>query len=89
MEGPFLATGRALIDVQKGELRLRVQDEEVTFNVFNSMKHPMEVESCFLVDIVEAMVSSQKGHIYPLETTLIYGDSPDIVDDEARDYVVD
>ena len=25
----FLAIGRALIDVQKGELRMRVQDEEV------------------------------------------------------------
>ena len=31
---PFLAIGRALIDVHKGELRLRVQDEEVRFNVF-------------------------------------------------------
>ena len=28
---PFLAIGRALIDVQKGELILRVQKEEVTF----------------------------------------------------------
>ena len=36
---PFLATGRAMIDVQKGELRLRVQEEEVTFNVFNAIKH--------------------------------------------------
>ena len=27
---PFLAMGRATIDVQKGELRLRVQEEEVT-----------------------------------------------------------
>ena len=42
LERPFLATDRALIDVQKGELRLRVQDEEVTFNVFNAIKHPME-----------------------------------------------
>ncbi|XP_062104040.1 uncharacterized protein LOC133815189 [Humulus lupulus] len=33
---PFLATGRALIDVQKGELKLRVQNEEVTFNVFSA-----------------------------------------------------
>ena len=35
---PFLALGRALIDVQKGEFRLRVQEEEVTFNVFNTTK---------------------------------------------------
>ena len=33
---PFLATGRAVIDVQQGELRLKVQEEEVTFNVFNA-----------------------------------------------------
>ncbi|XP_062085651.1 uncharacterized protein LOC133791752 [Humulus lupulus] len=33
---PFLAIGRALIDVQKGELRLRVQNEEISFNVFTT-----------------------------------------------------
>ena len=27
---PFLATGRAMIDVQKGEVKLRVQDDEVS-----------------------------------------------------------
>ena len=84
---PFLATGRALIDVQKGELRLRMQDEEVTFNMFNAIKHPIESENCFRVDIVEAIVSIQKDHIDPLETSLIYGDSPNIVDDEVRGYV--
>ena len=26
---PFLATGRAMIDVQRGELKLRVHDDEV------------------------------------------------------------
>lgn len=40
--GPFLATGRALIDVQQGQLRLRVQDEEVIFNVFEAMHHPSD-----------------------------------------------
>ena len=37
---PFLAMGKALIDVQKGELGLRVQEEKVTFRVFNAIKHP-------------------------------------------------
>ena len=36
---PFLATGKALMDVQKGELKLRVQGEEVTFKVFKAIKH--------------------------------------------------
>ena len=42
---PFLATGRALIDVQKEELKLRVQDDEVTFNVFKAMRHPTESDA--------------------------------------------
>ena len=49
---PFLATGRAMIDVKKGELRLRVQEEEVTFNVFNAIKHPPDNDSCFRVDVL-------------------------------------
>ena len=85
---PFLATGLAMIDVQKGELRLRMKDEKVTFNVFNATKNPMDSESCFRMDIVEAIVSSQKDHIDPLETSLIYGDSLDIIDDKAREYVL-
>ena len=51
----FLITSRALINVQKGELRHRVQGEEVTFHVFSVIKHPMESESCFRMDIVEAI----------------------------------
>ncbi|XP_057739938.1 uncharacterized protein LOC130957055 [Arachis stenosperma] len=31
---PFLATARALIDVERGELVLRIHDEQLTFNVF-------------------------------------------------------
>ena len=85
---PFLDIGQALIDVQKGEHRLRVEDEDVTFNMFNAIKHPMESESCFRVDIVEAIVLIQKNQIDLLETSLIYEDSPKIVDDKAREYVL-
>ena len=35
---PFLATGGALIDVQKGELKLRALEDEITFHVFWPMK---------------------------------------------------
>ena len=37
---PFLATGKAIINVQEGELKLRVQGDEITFHVFQPMKHP-------------------------------------------------
>ena len=36
---PFLATSRAMINVQKGELKLRSQGEEITFHVFRPTKH--------------------------------------------------
>ena len=37
---PLLATGAALIDVQKGELILRVGDEAVHFNINRILEHP-------------------------------------------------
>ena len=37
---PFLATGKAQINMQEGELKLRVQGEDITFHVFQPMKHP-------------------------------------------------
>lgn len=39
MGGPFLATAHALIDVQEGELTIRVDDQQVKFNVFNALKY--------------------------------------------------
>ncbi|XP_063949912.1 uncharacterized protein LOC135152753 [Daucus carota subsp. sativus] len=52
---PFLATGQTLIDVQKGELTMRVQDQSVTFKVFNAMKFPTDEEECFKVEPLEAV----------------------------------
>ena len=37
---PFLAIGGALIDVHKGELKLRALGDEITFHVFRPMKLP-------------------------------------------------
>ncbi|KAI4323847.1 hypothetical protein L6164_023422 [Bauhinia variegata] len=50
---PFLATRRALIDVQKGNLTLRVQDEEVTFNILKVIKHPADEECCYRLDSLD------------------------------------
>ncbi|XP_059310138.1 uncharacterized protein LOC132061315 [Lycium ferocissimum] len=37
---PFLATGRALMDSEKNEIKFRVNDEEVTFQASKGMKLP-------------------------------------------------
>ena len=48
---PFLATGAALIDVQKGELTLRVGNEAVHFNLKRSLEHPdVDAESCMAIE---------------------------------------
>ena len=48
---PFLATGAALIDVQKGELTLRVGNEAVHFNLNKSKEHhDVDAGSCMAVE---------------------------------------
>ena len=37
---PSLSMGKYKINVQEGELKSRVQGDEVTFHVFQAMKHP-------------------------------------------------
>ncbi|XP_052118241.1 uncharacterized protein LOC127747744 [Arachis duranensis] len=57
MGRPFLATAGALIDVQKGELVLRLHDEKLTFNVFKAMSYPHNsLGECMRLDSVEALV---------------------------------
>jgi len=36
---PFMKTTKVMIDVDKGQLKVCVQHEEVNFNVFEAMKH--------------------------------------------------
>ncbi|XP_070002782.1 uncharacterized protein [Nicotiana sylvestris] len=53
---PFLATGRALIDCETGELKMRLNDEEVIFNVQQSMRRPSEYANCSLVEAVDVIL---------------------------------
>ena len=68
---PFLSIGRTMIDIQRGELKLRVHEDEVKFNVFEVVRHPAESDTCFIVETVEAIVSSQSGLTDPLEVSLV------------------
>ena len=36
---PFLTTGYALVDMENGKMKFRLNNEEATFNIFRSMKH--------------------------------------------------
>ncbi|XP_062118923.1 uncharacterized protein LOC133832623 [Humulus lupulus] len=71
---PYLSTGRTLIDVQKGELTMRVQNEQVTFNVFKAMRFPDEVEECSVVSVVDSLASKELENNFddPLDRLLMF-----------------
>ena len=48
-----------------------MQDDEVKFNVLDAMRHPVESDTCFMNETVEAIVSSQSSFINPLKASLI------------------
>ncbi|XP_062113710.1 uncharacterized protein LOC133824751 [Humulus lupulus] len=54
---PFLATRSTLIDVQNGELTMRVNDQQVTFSVFKAMKFPDDIEECSRLSVIETLMA--------------------------------
>ncbi|XP_015944607.1 uncharacterized protein LOC107469743 [Arachis duranensis] len=58
---PFLATVRAIIDVEKGEMVLRVHNEQMIINVFKAMQYPLEKEKHMRVEMIEDLVEGVLG----------------------------
>ncbi|KAL5569930.1 hypothetical protein UlMin_026505 [Ulmus minor] len=83
---PFIATGRTLIDVHQGKLILRVQDEQVTFNVFEAMKFPSDVDACFEISVLDRVVAEKFHESFPsspLENFILNGKTLGTLDDEG------
>ncbi|XP_070011313.1 uncharacterized protein [Nicotiana sylvestris] len=82
---PFLATRKALVDVEAGELTFRVGDEKVVFHVCKSMKQPNSTEVCSFVDLVTAMIEDDTSATInvedPIEVVLL---NMDVNDDASR-----
>ena len=65
---PFLATKKAQINVQEGELKLRFQGDEVTFHVFQATKHPNDepnddIQECHPKEIMQSDVVNCKDKL--------------------------
>ncbi|XP_049344711.1 uncharacterized protein LOC125809113 [Solanum verrucosum] len=78
---PFLATGRALVDVESGKLMFCVNNNEVTFNICRSMKkssniHVLSTEN--VIDEVVASVSHLMRKNEPLEFVLANDDESEV-----------
>ncbi len=72
---PLLATVRAIIDVKNGRLTLKVGEEEMEFNLLDTMKHKFELDECFKVDIIDKQIEEEfhKKHPKdPLEAFIVH-----------------
>ncbi|XP_070036257.1 uncharacterized protein [Nicotiana tomentosiformis] len=58
---PFFATGKALCDVEAGELTFRIGDENVVFHACKSMRQPNSNEVCYFVDLVTDVNVDEKS----------------------------
>ncbi|XP_047170108.1 uncharacterized protein LOC124838525 [Vigna umbellata] len=71
---PFMKTGRVLIDVENYNLKVRVQDKEVNFDVFKAMTHPKDDKACFQFDMLDEVCMVQEKMVRyssSLEKTLV------------------
>ncbi|XP_070031687.1 uncharacterized protein [Nicotiana tomentosiformis] len=71
---PFLATGRELIDCETGELKIRLNNEEIIFNVQQSMRRPSEFSNCSIVEAVDVILQEEDETLNvrdPLEACLM------------------
>ncbi|XP_070046165.1 uncharacterized protein [Nicotiana tomentosiformis] len=75
---PFLATGKALVYVEVGELTFRVGNEKVMFHVCKSMRQSNSNEVCSFVDLVTEVIiddtSAMMNMEDPLEDVLLNHD---------------
>ena len=52
---PFLATGRALVDMEKGQMTFKLNNEEATFNICSTMRKSGQLQSVSAISHKEKM----------------------------------
>ncbi|XP_021996068.1 uncharacterized protein LOC110893261 [Helianthus annuus] len=65
---PFLATARVVIDVYDGKLTLRVDKDEVTFDIQHSMRHTRQHDdTLYFIDTLMSHVDDQGSDVTKLD----------------------
>ncbi|KAG9453691.1 hypothetical protein H6P81_006595 [Aristolochia fimbriata] len=62
---PFLATAAALLDVKQGKLTLRLNDEEIVFNIKQAIKRPSNSfdDTCYFIDVIDECAENVQQEI--------------------------
>ncbi|PON97918.1 hypothetical protein TorRG33x02_062330 [Trema orientale] len=75
---PFLVTGRTVIDMYKGELTMRGEDQVISFNMFKEVDSPSDIDDCYKVNLVKEniednslkkapLISHEASSIHPID----------------------
>jgi len=67
---PFMKTTKVIIDVDKGKLKVCVENEEVSVNVFEAMKLPNDKKDCFRLDVIDEECSRVQRSLGSSDTLL-------------------
>lgn len=49
----FLATKRALVDMEIRHMKFRLNDEQVTFSVYHQLRKPKDMREISMIDIID------------------------------------
>ncbi|KAL4360506.1 hypothetical protein GQ457_04G021650 [Hibiscus cannabinus] len=60
---PLLATGRILIDCEKGDFTMRVADQTMTINVFNTLQYMDDQRDCYHLQEENTTTSEEESDI--------------------------
>ena len=53
---PFMKAARTKIDDHNGTLTMEFDGESISFNIFEAMRYPSDIHSCFTIDVVDTLV---------------------------------
>ena len=70
---PFMKTAKMMINIDDGLMKVRVQDEEVFFNLFEAIKHSKDKGDYFIKDVTDEFIVDVQRQVYistPLEKAL-------------------
>jgi len=63
LDRPFIKTAKVIIDVDEGKLKVRVQDDEVTFNILCGLKHSIAGKYCLQTNISKEVFPETKKQL--------------------------
>ena len=72
----FMQAARMMIDLNDNIMKVKVDNEEVTFNIREAIKHSKDKGACFKMDATEEVIMTTRKQFHnqiPLESTYFDG----------------